>query len=160
MTLDQLGNIGELVGGAAVVVSLIYLAIQIRQNTRAVRAASFHAVTDSFNLLNTTIAHDESLARIFRLGSEDLGKLNDDERVRFNFLFLGALRVFETLYYQNKGGTGDPALWIAETSTMIALLTTPGGREWWESNPLSLTPAFRMFVETKILTKGRSTGAV
>ncbi len=159
ISLQDLGSIGEFVGAVAVVVSLIYLAVQIRQNTRAVRAYSFHAATDSFNLLNTTIAHDESLARIFRLGSEELGNLNEDERVRFNFLFLGALRVFETLYYQNKQGTGDPALWTAETSTMIALLTAPGGREWWESNPLSITLEFRNFVEAEILTKAPGEGA-
>ena len=141
------------------VVSLVYLAVQIRQNTRAVRASSFHGVTDSFNLLNTTIAHDESLARIFRVGSESLAKLNEDERVRFSFLFLGAFRVFETLYYQNKQGTGDPALWTAEMGTMVALLSGLGGREWWTSNPLSFTPEFRRFVEREILTKVPGMGA-
>jgi hypothetical protein len=133
-------------------VSLVYLAVQIRQNTRAVRTSSFHAVTDSFNLLNTAIADNESLARVFRLGTEGLGNLNEDERVRFNFLFLGAIRIFETLYYQNKQGIGEPALWRAEIETMTALLGTPGGREWWGSNPLSLTPEFRAFVETEVLS--------
>ena len=40
MTLSDLGSIGELIGGVAVVVSLIYVALQIRQNTRAIRASS------------------------------------------------------------------------------------------------------------------------
>jgi hypothetical protein len=54
-------------------------------------------VTDSFNHLNATIAHDESLARIFRIGSADLDELTDDERVRFSFLFLGAFRIADAL---------------------------------------------------------------
>ena len=156
---EAIGAIAELFGALGVIATLGYLAVQIRQNTRAVRASSFHAVTDSFNLLNTTIAHDESLARIFRIGTESLGNLKEDELVRFNFLFLGASRIFETLYYQNKQGTGDPALWAAETSTITALLTTSGGREWWASNPLSLTPEFRKFVESEILANAPGEGA-
>ena len=98
-----------------------------------------------------TIAHDESLARIFRVGSGDLNELTADEQVRFGFFFLAAFRIFETLYYQNKQGTGDPALWAAEGGTMVALLSGPGAMEWWESNPLSFTPEFRAYVEREVL---------
>jgi hypothetical protein len=87
------------------------------------------------------------------VGSESLSNLTGDQRVRFAFLFLGAFRVFETLYYQDKQGTGDPALWTAEKGTMVALLSGSGGREWWTSNPLSFTPEFRSFVEREILSK-------
>ena len=41
MNLDDLGNLGELIGAVAVVISLAYLAVQIRQNTRSLRAAAF-----------------------------------------------------------------------------------------------------------------------
>lgn len=158
MSLRDLGNIGEFVGAMGVVVSLVYLAIQIRHNTRAVRASSFHGVTNSFNLLNAAIAGDESLARIVRIGSKGLSDLTEDERIRFGFFLLGVFRVFETLYYQRSHGTGDPALWTAETGTMVALLGDPGVREWWTSNPLSLTPEFRRFVEVEILTRVPATG--
>jgi hypothetical protein len=141
------------------VVSLVYLAIQIRQNTRAVRTSTFHGVTDSFNHLNATIAQDESLARIFRVGSAGLSELTDDERVRFSFLFLGAFRIFETLYYQNQHGTGDPALWAAEVATMKALLGSSGGLEWWKSNPLSFTPEFRAYVDREVLVRTDAEGA-
>jgi hypothetical protein len=132
---------------------LAYLAIQIRQNTRAVRTSTFHAVTDSFNYLNATIAHDESLARIFRVGSGNFSELTADEQVRFSFFFLAAFRIFETLYYQNRQGTGDRALWAAEGGTMIALLSGPGALEWWDSNPLSFTPEFRTYVEREVLKR-------
>ena len=108
-------------------------------------------MTDSFNLLNVTIAHDEPLARIFRVGSENLSELTADEQVRFSFLLLAAFRIFETLYFQNKQGTGDPALWAAERGTMVALLSGPGALEWWESNPLSFTPEFRAYVKQEVL---------
>ena len=47
MTLEDLGNLGEFIAAVAVVVSLVYLALQIRQNTRSVRDSAFQAVASS-----------------------------------------------------------------------------------------------------------------
>ncbi len=153
MTIQDLGSLGELIAAVATVATLVYLAAQIRQNTRALRSSSFHGVTDSFNQVNMRVANDESLARIFRLGSEDLAQLTDDERVRFGFMFLSAFRVFETLYYQDIQQIGESQLWEAEKTTMVALLSGSGARGWWDSNPLSFTPSFRAFVGREILPR-------
>ncbi len=48
MTLQDLGNIGEFVAAIGVIISLVYLARQIRQNTESVRAAAVDAATDRF----------------------------------------------------------------------------------------------------------------
>lgn len=52
---DALGAVGELVGAIAVVATLGYLAVQIRQNTNAVKAASHHAITDFFNHMSVRV---------------------------------------------------------------------------------------------------------
>ena len=41
MTIESLGSVGELIGGVAVVISLVYLAIQVRQNSKTTRAEMF-----------------------------------------------------------------------------------------------------------------------
>jgi len=151
MTLEQYAYLGEIIAAVAVVVSLLYLAIQIRQNTKAVRTSNFHGITDSFNQINNTIANDESLARIFHVGMADFSQLNEDEKIRFNFMFLSAFRVMETLYYQSTQGVAEQQLWLVEQQTIKALLSGPGTLEWWSSNPLSLTPGFRKFVDENIL---------
>ena len=62
---ELLGNYGEFVGAVAVVVTLVYLVLQIRHSTKATRAASHHAITDSLNLGNIAQAQDAELAQIF-----------------------------------------------------------------------------------------------
>jgi hypothetical protein len=47
LTLSDLGNLGEFLGGIGVIVTLAYLAIQIRRNTQEVRSASLDAVAAS-----------------------------------------------------------------------------------------------------------------
>jgi hypothetical protein len=150
MSWEAISAVGEIVGAAAVVISLVYLAVQVRQNTRSARAASFHAVTDSFNQLNSLLAHDESLARIFQVGLQGLGQLDPVQRTRFEFFVLAASRIFETLFYQSRQGIGEKALWKAEEATMRSLLSNPGIREWWKSNPFRFTPEFRAYVERLI----------
>ena len=149
MNWEAITAVGELVGAAAVVISLAYLAIQVRQNTRSTRAASFHAVTDSFNQLNSIVAQDESLARIFQLRLQDIEQLDPLERIRFDFFILSACRIFETLFYQSRQGIGEQALWKAEEATMRSLLDNPGIRDWWQC-PFRFTPEFRGYVDKLI----------
>jgi len=47
LTLQDLGNLGELISAIAVVISLVYLAAQIRQNTKSVRTSTYQAILDS-----------------------------------------------------------------------------------------------------------------
>jgi hypothetical protein len=48
MTLNDLANIEQVIGAMAVVISLIYVALQIRQNTNAIRAATAQSVHEHF----------------------------------------------------------------------------------------------------------------
>jgi hypothetical protein len=144
-----LGNYGEFLGAIAVVVTLGYLAAQIRQNTRSVRASSFQSGVDGINLLNNLLAQDESLARIFRTGNERLGSLTEDERVRYGFLYLSAFRSFESMYFHYLHGTGTE-LWGTHKEHISVLLTNPGVQEWWKNNPLTFTPEFSQFVEQRL----------
>ena len=83
MTLEDLGNLGEFVGALGVVVSLVYLAIQIRQNTSAVRTSTFHeAIRDQSNGIDQ-LNSDPELNRIWYDGLHHFEALPEDEQRRF-----------------------------------------------------------------------------
>ncbi len=58
MNWEAVGAIAELLGGIGVIVSLFYLAMQIQQNTRSVRAASYQSVTSSLSQLSGSIGRN------------------------------------------------------------------------------------------------------
>ncbi len=66
MTLNELGSLGEFVGAIAVVISLIYLAIQIRHNTRAVQSTTHQAVLDGILRVSASLSDSEGMAQISR----------------------------------------------------------------------------------------------
>ncbi len=60
MDIMELGAIGELVGGVAVLATLVYLAVQTRNNTQAIRSSTYSQVADSFSALSLAIFQDPS----------------------------------------------------------------------------------------------------
>lgn len=147
MTIQDLGSLGELIAALATIATLIYLALQIRQNTTATRAASFHAVTDARNQVNFSITQDPGMARIFLEGSADRGSLCPEDRLRFDFTCLSYLHVVETMHYQASVGAGERVLVEAEGRSLSDLFALPGVREWWVENPYAFGQEFRSYID-------------
>jgi len=68
LTLQDLGNLGELISAVAVVVSLAYLDAQIRQNTKSVRTSTYQAILDSSRSDTELILANPHLERIYHVG--------------------------------------------------------------------------------------------
>jgi hypothetical protein len=158
MNLDALGNIGDFVGGIAVVVTLLYLATQIRQNTRQVtqsvelaRAQTIRGSNDIQQSL-VAIAQDSELARIFLAGLSEYSSLSGEERLRFT-LILGAIvspiaaHVTEQI---SLGFIGDERFGD-QAASLKQFLSAPGGHEWWKRNAYQFAPVFQRFVDEQVL---------
>ncbi|MFM9864361.1 MAG: hypothetical protein ACKVRO_12210 [Micropepsaceae bacterium] len=148
MTLEQIYYISQIVAVVGIFASLIFVGLQVRQNTKALKATSHHAITDSFNAINTLIVSDPKVARLWRLGMAGAEGLDEDERVSFSFMALSYMRIFETLHYQFSNGTLDKKLFDAELKTLKWTVTeNPGFLTWWAANPIALSDEFRTFID-------------
>ena len=147
MNWEAIGAVGEAVGAIAVVVTLAYLAMQIRQNTGATRAASHHAVIEALNQGNLAQAQDAELAQIWVSGLKDRGVLTEVERQRFDSLCLAYFHVFDSLWYSAKVGTAERDLLRSEEKGFVYLMDSSGVYDWWEANPYAFSPEFRNYME-------------
>ena|SRR5437773_5516341 len=91
MNLNDLANLGQIIGAVAVVISLFYVASQIRQNTIAVRSATAQTVHEHFAKWYHLVAADDELSRIVANGLRDYASLSEQERVRFVATFIAFL---------------------------------------------------------------------
>ena len=148
MNWDAIGAVGEVVGAAAVVVTLIYLSLQVKSAHRDTQTSNFHRIADSFNDLNRMIAADPNLATLFNKGMIEFESLDDTERTQFSMLAVTACRVYDSLYYQIQRGVGDEELWSAEVTTLKGFCGLPGFRAWWSDNTLQFSPSFTKFMNT------------
>ena len=79
MDWDAIGAVGEVLGALAVLITLFYLARQIRQNTEEIRSSNYHGVTDSFNELNLTVAGNCRDELSFRLAYQKAPHSSDGD---------------------------------------------------------------------------------
>lgn len=92
MSLQEIGTIGELLGSAAVVITLVYVAVQLRQNTQAIRAAAVQSITETVATNVTNIAANAENASVFRRGLSQFHEMSETEQAQFalimNSIFL------------------------------------------------------------------------
>ncbi|MEN8158844.1 MAG: hypothetical protein ABFS41_02095 [Myxococcota bacterium] len=133
MTLQDLGSVGEFVGAVGVVVSLVYLAMQIRQNTAhlrqntlAAQTAAYHqAVEQSWNAMLTS-ARDPQLADLVVRGCRDQAELSDEERARFEMILSPQLYCFENLLHAYERGELDRERWENALMNTLPWMRQPG----------------------------------
>ena len=89
MNLEALGNLGDFIGGIAVLVTLIYLAFQIRQNTSSVQQSNRIATANTeisirggYGQLNRSIVENNGLAAALVKAQSDERELDDVEQLR------------------------------------------------------------------------------
>ncbi len=83
MNWDAIGAVGEVVGGVAVIATLLYLAIQIRQNAQSVRNAASLSVNEGLAEINRRLSEDAEFTDLWLRGLKDYRGLTDVERARF-----------------------------------------------------------------------------
>ena len=88
MTLQQWAGIAEIVAAIAVIPSLVYLAVQVRQSNAQSRATARYAFIESMADINMTIAQDKAAPSVWRRGLAALEDLDADERMQL-WMFIG-----------------------------------------------------------------------
>jgi hypothetical protein len=150
MSIQDLGSVGEFVGAIAVVVSLLYLAVQIRQNTRSMHASAVHQATTGASAFSMPVAESQEVARIFNTGLFQPEQLTTaEDRIRWLVLIISQFRHYEDVYLQYKNGTVGVESWEAWLNGMRPFLGYPGFPVFWSARGDSFTASFRAVVESE-----------
>ncbi len=153
MTLTELGSIGELLGSIAVLISLIYLAMQIRSSTETARTSTYQSVVSDFSALNQSMASTPDLSLMFVNAMEDFESLSPDEKARISQLFFMCFHNFENMYYQHRKGYLENDLWLGWKRLMLTYHARPGFQTWWSIRSDVYSQAFVEFLRTEKIDK-------
>src|SRR5215475_4797566 len=111
MSLSDLASLSGIVSGVAVVVSLVFVGFQLRQNARAAFAQTSQSHAMNWIQLAVPIFESPDFARIWRLGLTGTHTLNADEHVRFMVAANALFRFFEASRVQWRRKQLDTAHW-------------------------------------------------
>ena len=146
MDWSAVSAIAEVLGVIGVVITLLYVSRQIRDNTNSIRRATTHDALGSIAEFNQFIASDPDLVELFWRGARLPESLNDEEWRRFISLASTLIRRFELLYLDYLDGALPEEIWAAQSSNIRTWMTTPGALRWLDELGTHVHPAFRNLV--------------
>ncbi len=149
MNIQDLGSIGELIAAIATLLTLGYLAIQLKQNTSALKSQTFQQSSMDMSLTANSVSSDGELAKIIIKAENGIDSLSSDEKLRFHFWMLVAVRRFEAIYIQALYGSIEKDR-IEGFETSILSLLSNVGNEWWNLTKSAFSNDFIGYADDKI----------
>mgnify|MGYP007047400056 CR=1 FL=1 len=148
MNWEAIGAIAEVLGSVAVLITLVFLVVQIKSSSAIIQNSTVQEQTSSMSEWARHLAMDGELYRIFRQGLIDETQLSREERGRFDMVLVQSFQSIGGLYRQYLNGGMDDTMWQANLRTMGATYKTPGGRASWARQKYMLDERFQREVET------------
>jgi hypothetical protein len=156
MDWEAIAAVGEIVGAFAVLLTLAYLARQVRQANRQNLLSSFQHTYDSMNqFLGSTLAADDVAQLVIR-GRESYEGLSAADRLRFDHFHFMILNIVESHLFQVQRTADaletDYRDWARENMKVVvqAYLAFPGTREFWSNVAAFVEPEVRNFVTASL----------
>ncbi len=128
MNWTKASSVAEILSSVAILITLVYLVVEIQQNAEATQADTRQAVLDS----------DQQFLELY-VDSPELNllqykeELSDDERIRLSFLLNTFVRMRENNWLQYRNGVLDDVTWRAYQLALVASLSAPQTRLWWQN---------------------------
>lgn len=153
----ELGAIGELVGGVAVVVSLVYLAIQVRHNTAYVAYSSQVAQMPALSNIDATlkdvrlvIADSPDLADLVIRWLKEYRLLERPEQFRVHVVLEIFVDLMQEFFRRGQEGLIEAEVFEERKGYLDEFLVEPGFRDWWCDRSRFYIPEFREFLGSRI----------
>ena len=112
LSIQDWGALGEIIGAVGVIATLLFLAVQIRANTKESRLTATAEIARDYNTYLQHLTADEDLSRLWRNAVDgDVQTLRDDEQARVVMIMGNFFRIMESAYIQYAAGRMDLESW-------------------------------------------------
>ena len=152
LTLEQVYYIGELVAAVVVIVSLIYLALQVKASNQISLIDSLATFSPRYDRCLEFLTIPEN-AKLYLAAADNYEDLDDEQKLRYRSFFQQLMNVFEDFYLMSQVGVqmGDPG---GRRILIHDILRTPGGRSAWKDIRLMNETGFREVIDSIAEAKG------
>ena len=133
MTLDELAALAEIVGALGVVLTLIFLAVELRKNTLATRQQSYANIVARRSSVFDVMSESREMTEIWITGlvGEDFDGVDS---TRFTLQMINLMSHYQDIYHQYRAGIVEKHVWEAERKMLAANLFQPGFKSWWKES--------------------------
>lgn len=148
MDWNALSAIADVLAAISIILTVVYLAIQIRKNTHATHSQTYQLATSALAEMAGIIGSSKELARIFRVGMINPDKLDEDEFAQFGYLGISLFRRFENVFFQYQSRMIDEDFWTGHRDNILWSFHRPGMQVWWKDRKFACSKSFREFLDS------------
>ena len=145
--LSDIASLAEVIGAIAVVISLLYVGVQVRDTTRAVRSAAVNDANTAIQSWYQMMASDPQLLKTYLDGILSQEPLSRDEEFRYMMITQAVMYAFQNTFLLGQEGSLDAGLMSSLNTGIQAVRHTPGFRRYWAERRGYFFPEFVAFVE-------------
>ena len=138
----------DIVGVAAIVLGLMLVAYELRQNTLTLRAQTRDSMTEKQMMFSGWIGTSEYAANVLLRGAEGQLESGTPEYYSYGFLIHGIFREWENSFYQYEQGLFDKSEFEPRRIRWRANMTLPGYRYYWAGSEEMFAPGFRAEIDS------------
>jgi hypothetical protein len=147
MTLENWALIAEIVGSAAIVVSLIFVGVQLRSNTSATKSATASAASSATTAWYSAVGTSAQASALFFNFMNAPDTLTPQERLQAVLIVHGVLVNFQTSFMLANEGTLDPQIKDTILEAVVVVKDKPGFKYYWEQRRAFFYDQFQEYVE-------------
>lgn len=148
MTLADAAAFAQIAGVVLVLGSLIFVGIQIRQQTLATKAQTEQAIAANWTALGALISeHAEPFTKGLLSADPKFSNLDDADRMRFLTVMFGLFKHYENMFLQYRKGRIDEVDWTPWSNHIEMYFHQPGVQSWWSIRKAAFSPHFRAYLD-------------
>ncbi len=147
LKLSELASIAEIIGAFAVVISLIYVGVQVNDSAGAVRSASANDANVAVQNWYLQIGSDQQTSELFYNALTSEEALSNQEEFQFLMMFHGVFLAFQNSFLLAEEGTIDVELRDALTVAILRVKDLPGMKRYWRQRKSYLHSEFADYVD-------------
>ena len=148
--LSDLASIAEIIGAFAVVVSLIYVGVQVNDNSSAVRSAAANDANAAMQNWYLEIGSSQQTSELFYRALTSPEALPDEQEFQFLMMMHGVFLGFQNSYLLAEEGTIDTDLRQSLTKSIGGIRLLPGMQRYWRQRKSYLHTGFAEWVDVTL----------
>mgnify|MGYP001024420800 CR=1 FL=1 len=155
-TAQLLGNYGEFFGAIAVLITLVYLSLQVRQNNIANKVASNQAINKKTSDYLKVLYQNDSALDVWTRGRESFHQLEKRDKLRFELMMYDGFGNFHEHWHQAQAGVTDEIQFVRVRTLIELYFSQPGIVQAWRhiSKHYGFDEKFNLFIEEQIVKGG------
>ena len=147
LNLQDYASAAEIIGAVAVVISLVYVGLSIRQNTEAIQVSNHHALV-AMDMEKNTWLRESEFAAIYVTAREEPEKLSKVQMQQYSTFVADTLNAWEFAYITHSNGAMDETIWNGWDGFYRSELSSGSFRRFWLDGGENFSPKFRAYVNS------------